>query len=271
MRITHFEEYDCIYDDNDNLIEVYENNILTCRYKYNDNHQVIREDNLFLGETITYKFNEFNKLVERNYYDYTLKGLQNAKYTDKFIYDLHNPNQLIKYNDETFTYDKNGKPLTFRNAKLKLSENNNLLNLSTYTFTYNKDNLRTSKTIGNQTTKFYRKNKKLAKQNGLNLMSFVYKDNQVTGFIINDNKYSYKRNFNGDIVGIYDNNHELICKYIYDCYGNHKLFTKQDNMSANIAEQNPFRFHNAYFDVETGLYFANGKYYDSEIGCYLNK
>ena len=35
MEIKHFKEYDCVYDDNNNLIEVYENQILICRYKYN--------------------------------------------------------------------------------------------------------------------------------------------------------------------------------------------------------------------------------------------
>ena len=269
MTVKYFEEYKCVYDDYEDLIEVYENDILTCRYKYNNNHQVIREDNLFLGQTITYEYNQHHKLIERNYYDYTLKGLQNAKCTDIFIYDKNNPNRIIKYNDETFTYDKNGKPLTFRNAKLKFSKNNNLLKLNSFTFRYTKENLRTSKTIGNERTTFYRKQQTLTKQKGANLLTFLYKEEQVCGLIINKKSYLYKKNFNGDIVGIYNDKHELICKYAYDCYGNHKYISKKDNNSIDIAEQNPFRFHNNYFDIETGLYFNNGKYYDPEINHYI--
>lgn len=263
MKVKYFEEYRCVYDDYEDLIEVYENDILTCRYKYNNNHQVIREDNLFLGQTITYEYNQKHKLIERSYYDYTLKGLQNAKHTDTFIYD--NANRIIKYNDETFTYDKNGKPLTFRNAKLKFSKNNNLIQLDKFSYTYNKNHLKSCKINDNQKTLYYRNNK-LKKLKGTSVMSFIYNHNDIVGFVLNDNNYFYKKNFNGDVVGILDNTHKLICKYVYDYFGNHIVNDKN-----KIAEENPFRFHNHYFDNETGLYYNNGTFYDSEITCSLNK
>lgn len=269
MEIKHFEEYDCVYDENNNLIEVYENQILTCRYEYNNHSKVTREDNLLLNVSIQYKYNEFDKLIQRSIYDYTLDNLENVKYLDNFDYDLENPNLLMSYNDESFSYDKNGKTIIFRNAKLKISKDNKLINLDNNAFKYNKHNNRTTKIVGETTTKFYRKNNKLIMQdNGIKL-KFIYHNNSIVGFIYNHNKYYYKKNYNDDIVGIYNTNHILICRYVYDCLGNHKMIIS-NQINYTLADINPFRFHSNYFDIETGLYYINGKYYDSEIDCYLN-
>ena len=37
-------------------------------------------------------------------------------------------------------------------------------------------------------------------------------------------EYTYKKNIQGDIIGIYDSNNALICKYIYDAWGNHDIY-----------------------------------------------
>lgn len=271
MRVEYFEDYKCVYDDKNNLIEVYEYDILTCRYQYNENSKVIREDNYLLGLTITYKYNEYNNLIQRNYYNFSLSELQYAKHTDNFTYDKENPERLIAFNDETFTYDDHGRPLSFRNAKLKLSKSNNLLKLHDYSFKYNKNNFRIKKTIGNETTKFYRKSDKLLKQVNGSQLIFSYKQNEICGFKYQNQDYTYKKNYVGDIVGIYNANHDLICQYVYDFNGNHQMFVKNDNnLYLNVANLNPVRFHSAYYDVETGLYYSNGKYYDSEVCRFIN-
>jgi len=266
MRIEHFEEYECVYDENDNLIEVYENQILTCRYEYNEHSKVTREDNLLLNVSIQYKYNEFDKLIQRSFYDYTLHNLTNVKYTDNFTYNFNN--HLTSYNDEKFSYDKNGNPSIFRNAKLKIL-NGKLINLDNFAFKYDVNKCRTTKIVGKTTTKFYRKHNKLIMQdNGIKL-KFIYHNNSIVGFIYNNNKYYYKKNYNNDIVGIYNTNHTLICRYVYDCLGNHKMIIN-NQINYVLADINPFRFHSNYFDIETGLYFINGRYFDSEIDCYLN-
>lgn len=269
MKIKHFEEYDCVYDENNNLIEVYENQILICRYKYNNHSKITREDNLLLNVSIEYKYNELDKLIQRSFYNYTLNNLENVKYSDNFVYDLSNPNLLILYNDESFSYDNNGKTNIFRNAKLEITKDNQLIALDKNNFAYNKNNNRTTKIIGDSITKYYRKKNKLITQdNGIKL-KFIYHKNSLAGFKYNHKKYYYKKNYNNDIVGIYTNKHALICRYAYDCFGNHKILLN-DEIFYDLADMNPFRFNCKYFDIETGLYFINGKYYDSEINCYLN-
>ena len=186
-----------------------------------------------------------------------------------FDYDIKNPNLLISYNNESFFYHENQKPNIFRNAKLKFSNNNQLIYLNNFIFVYNKYNFRTTKIIGESKTKYYRKNNKLIMQdNGIKL-KFIYQNQSLLGFIYNDKKYYYKKNYNNDIIGIYDANHILICRYVYDYLGNHKLIIN-NTLNYHIADINPFRFHSYYYDIETGLYYINGKYYDSEIGIYIN-
>lgn len=284
------DAYICTYDNRGNLLKVYENNILTCKYTYDEFSRLIREDNLLFDSTITYKYNEFGELSERKTYKYTLMKLPNNCNTDYYTYSNDNQHKLLAYNDEKFNYDNSGNPIIYRDAKLKWSNSKNLLSIDNNShFKYNKQNVRTCKTIGDETTKFRLNGNKIASQNNGDMLIFIYNNNEVCGFSYKTNNSShdfvYKKNFNGDIVGIYDSNNELICKYVYDAFGNHKVLIKNNNdyldISITIPNQtnsyfsfianiNPYRFHSLYFDIETGLYYANGKYYDSELGKFLN-
>ena len=286
MHTKYFNEYKCIYDDNNNLLETYENNKLTCKYTYDKFSRLTREDNSLLNSSITYKYNQLGKVAERNVYEYTLSDLKNLCYTDSYIYSKSKPHNLIAFNDEKFDYDKFNNPIIYRDAKLKWSDSKNLLSIENFSsFKYNKHNIRTYKNIGREKTTFYLNKDKIKAQVNENLLQFIIKNNEICGFSYTNNNFTqnfkYKKNFNGDVVGIYNSKHELICKYIYDAFGNHKILIKSKNkyldISFNeknwfsyIANINPYRFHCQYFDTETGLYYINGKYYDSEIGSYLN-
>ena len=117
-------------------------------------------------------------------------------------------------------------------------------------------------------------------------MHFVYGLDGISGFTINNQNYYYKKNLQGDIIGIYDNNLNLIVKYDYDAWGEHKIYyldngnfvdfdlestyTNTSNTNLYIALKNPFRYRGYYYDSETGLYYLNSRYYDSEIGRFIN-
>ena len=69
-------------------------------------------------------------------------------------------------------------------------------------------------------------------------------------------------------------------KTVYDAWGNHKTFVdislendyNDDNYQGKVqlATLNPFRYRSYYFDDETGLYYLNARYYDPEIGRFIN-
>lgn len=92
----------------------------------------------------------------------------------------------------------------------------------------------------------------------------------------------------GDILGILNSSGKEIAKYVYDAWGNHKIevyggsdfvdissnkdYTNNSEFSNNrfIAEINPFRYRGYCFDSETKLYYLNSRYYDPEIGRFIN-
>ena len=135
--------------------------------------------------------------------------------------------------------------------------------------------------------KFYLNgNKVFAQDDGTNRFIFYYGFDGLTGFSLNSVEYVYKKNIQNDIIGIYDNNGQEITKYIYDAWGNIKTFVLDDNQFVDISTQtsytqsglnnktiallNPFRYRSYYYDEETKLYYLNSRYYDPQIGRFIN-
>lgn len=77
----------------------------------------------------------------------------------------------------------------------------------------------------------------------------------------------------GNIIAILDSNGNLIVKYRYDAWGNHKVLDASGNViidASHIGNLNPFRYRSYYFDTETKLYFLKTRYYDPEVGRFIN-
>ena len=71
-----------------------------------------------------------------------------------------------------------------------------------------------------------------------------------------------------------------------DAWGNHKTFVLNDKQFVDISTQtsytqsglnnktiallNPFRYRSYYYDEETKLYYLNSRYYDPQIGRFIN-
>jgi len=45
---------------------------------------------------------------------------------------------------------------------------------------------------------------------------------------------------------------------------------KFDSSDCQIAAINPFRYRGYYYEAETGFYYVSSRYYDPEIGRFLN-
>ena len=63
-------------------------------------------------------------------------------------------------------------------------------------------------------------------------------------------------------------------QYWYDAWGNHKVVSANGTTitsSTHIGNVNPFRYRGYYYDTETGLYFLQTRYYDPEVGRFLNR
>lgn len=78
----------------------------------------------------------------------------------------------------------------------------------------------------------------------------------------------YIRDVMGNIVGIVDEDGNLVVKYVYDSYGN--IIKIEDHSNSLIGSLNPFRFKGYYYDSDTMLYYCNSRFYNPEWGRWLN-
>ena len=85
--------------------------------------------------------------------------------------------------------------------------------------------------------------------------------------------YLCRKDLQGNIIALIDNNGNTVVEYKYDAWGNHKVVDANGNeitSSNHLGNLNPFRYRGYYYDVETGLYFLKSRYYDPEVGRFLN-
>ena len=98
---------------------------------------------------------------------------------------------------------------------------------------------------------------------------------QKFGFIYNGQYYYYMYNIQGDVIGIWDNNGNIVARYNYNAWGKPISVTdgNGNDVSSNpshIANINPIRYRGYYYDQETGFYYVGSRYYDPEIGRWIN-
>ena len=67
-----------------------------------------------------------------------------------------------------------------------------------------------------------------------------------------------------DVLAITDANGDIVGNYEYDAWG------KVLNADTDIAKQNPLRYRGYYYDNETGYYYLQSRYYDSNICRFIN-
>ncbi len=105
----------------------------------------------------------------------------------------------------------------------------------------------------------------LSQTDGTNTWYFQYDTNgSPLGFVLNGTQYFYITNQMGDILAITDTDGNVVGNYEYDAWG--KVLTAD----TDIAKQNPLRYRGYYYDNETGYYYLQSRYYDSNICRFIN-
>ena len=139
---------------------------------------------------------------------------------------------------------------------------------SSYTYAYDGDGNRISKTVNGETTEFvYVDGKLLGLQKGQDKLQFLYDETDTAyGFIHNGMPYYYDINLQGEIVGILDRNNNYVVTYIYDVWG--ALVYVAGDYSVGFL--NPLRYRGYFYDDETGFYYLQSRYYDPEVGRFIN-
>ena len=81
--------------------------------------------------------------------------------------------------------------------------------------------------------------------------------------------FFFDKNLQGDIVAVYNASGTKVVSYAYDAWGN-VTTTYHSGGASTGARYNPFRYRGYYYDTETGFYYVSSRYYDPEIGRWIN-
>ena len=141
-------------------------------------------------------------------------------------------------------------------------------------YTYDINGIRNSKTVNGTTTEYYWLSGMLQGQKtGNEYLLFLYDENgSAYGFIVQNGTeqsyYYYEFNLQGDIIGIIDSTGTKVVEYTYNEWG--KLLSITGTLASTIGQKNPLRYRGYYYDAETGFYYVSSRYYDPEIGRWIN-
>ena len=188
---------------------------------------------------------------------------------------------LTSYNGQSITYDAIGNPIQYRNnITFSWKHGRNLASAATevynLTYTYNADGKRaekqkTNRETGQIETHYYEYNGDILinERWGEEELWYLHDESgSYIGFTYNGTTYYYVKNLQGDVTGIADEEGTLIVAYTYNEWG--KVVSITGSHAETIGQLNPFRYRGYYYDAETGLYLTGTRYYDPEIGRFIN-
>ena len=293
-------KYNYDYDANGNITKIWRGNTSFTNasekysYVYDSANQLVRE-NLYYGSgnssnaTITYEYDIWGNLLNKKIYAYTVGTLGTARETVPYAYTNSAwKDQLTSYDGESITYDASGNPTNYLGATL-VWEGQRLKSYTpkdassgranSYVYSYDENGIRTRKTIGSTVTDYYYNGtllmgtvKTTTNSDGSTTTSklrFSYDANgKVVAVNYNGNYYYYLRNAQNDIVKLIDKTGATVVEYRYDSWG--KLLSTSGSLASALGKDNPFRYRGYVYDEETGFYYVSSRYYDPEIGRFIN-
>lgn len=261
------------YDANGNITHIYENNVLKIRYHYDGLNRLVREDNSDIDKTVKYAYDKYGNILSKTEYALTFNNLGAPINTIPYEY-RSNADAVTKYGNDTMSYDIDGRPIRYRGYLMEWVKGGQLSELSgngiTMSFKYDNNGIRTKKTVnGVETEYFYVGDTLVSQKTGNETINFAYTaGGSPYGFTYNGTSYFYLTNIQGDIIGIYDANGNVVVEYTYDSWG--KLISITGSLADTIGVKNPLRYRGYYYDTETSLYYLQARYYDPDTGRFIS-
>ena len=253
--------------------------LLTNRSYYTDEVGNITtiSDNVFGFRVYEYDYRGFLTKDHNTPISYWYNGnIATYGYT-QFTYSSTIRDLLVSVGNKTITYDNknlfnpisyDGKSYEYEGRRLvKFTDANNVV----YNYKYNDRGLRIEKSGNGVTINYSYDGDKIISQRTTNQeIDYLYdEDNHLYGFIVdNASRYFYVRDILQNILGIVDENGNLVTKYDYNAYGN--ILSITGPLASTIGAINPFRYKGYYYDNESNMYYCNSRYYVPEWCRWLN-
>ena len=263
------------YDTKGNILSV-SDGTHTITYEYDALNELTWEKNGVEGKAWKYSYDLGGNILSKTEYSYQNGTVGSTPLsTVTYTYgDANWPDLLTSYNGSSITYDAIGNPLSYRGWNFTWQGGRQLAAASDGTtslsFVYNESGLRTEKTVGSDSHRYvYRGSTLVAEITGDYALYFHHDArSEIVGFTYasgnTQTEYFYRKNLQGDVIGIVDSAGASVAAYRYDAWG------QILDASGTMASVNPIRYRGYYYDGESGLYYLKSRYYDPQICRFLN-
>ena len=223
------------------------------------------------GTTKSYTYDGFGNRT-------SVKVVENGKETKSIAATFNEGNQLVKFGNESLTYDANGNRISDGKYKYTWNEDDQLVSITKQgattpfaTYKYDEDNRRIEKSVNGQVTRYFYDGDSInplyeTDGSGNVLRQYVYSTSGTRLAMKSKGQTLYYHyNPRGDVVAMTNQDKEVVATYEYDSWGN---VLKSD--TKGIAADNPFGYAGYMYDKEIGMYYLVARYYNPDHGVFLS-
>ena len=250
------------YDNEERITKVIDSVDGTYEYTYDAQGQLLTEKKN--GVTVnTMEYDHYGNIKKKN--------------GKVYVYDSTWKDMLSSYDGQNIAYDDGGNPDIYFGVTLTWDKGRQLKTYgSNISYRYNNDGIRIEKRENGNIHTYTLDGTNIVKEVVTDTANcpkytneYLYDiDGTVCGLKYNETAYYFYKNLQGDVIAIADDTGAVKATYTYDAWG--VCTVASDTSGCNIATINPFRYRGYYYDTETDLYYLQSRYYDPEVGRFIN-
>ncbi|MFQ6931266.1 MAG: RHS repeat-associated core domain-containing protein [Eubacterium sp.] len=279
-----------IYDLAGNITEIKLGDKKIYEYAYDVHGRITKELDYVNKTGCTYGYTSTGNVVAKHIKEINNDGSLTNVRDIKYSYQNGEwADQLTQYDGQKITYDGMGNPIdyidgkTFKWTRGRQLEQMTLKDGSSVTYKYNQDGLRTYKDTKESITNYQWDDSKLIRETvaykgdekKYDIWYFYNNDDEAIGFeyseVDNSNIVKtpiyFEKNKQGDVIGLLDTKGKELVKYSYDAWGNIVDVSYENETALKL---NHITYRGYYKDNESGFYYLQSRYYDSETGRFIN-
>ena len=298
---------DYTYDRAGNITRIKTDGKLTNAYEYDAHGRLTWEYDYDVSRAYEYGYTTTGNVEAKHTYVINDNGKLVEQDDELRKYSYGNgdwPDQLTKYCGKEITYDSSGNPKEYYNGmsfnwyRGRQLQEATLANGNRVTYKYNEDGLRTYKDTEKTTTTYEWDETKLIREtvtykktgkkydiwymydSANNVIGFEYSQLSEINETLKTTRIYYEKNLQGDVTGLLDAGGAEIASYTYDAWGNVIADTEKSFCYEGYEvpfELNHVLYRGYYYDgsctdteSDTNLYYLQSRYYDAEVGRFIN-